>query len=155
MKIKSFAIAMGGVALGICGCATRTSLESIHLESCKELVALHYIYKPNFAPIYYGEYMITPRKPDTNHGVYENAIYKDELLPGTQAEISSIILNKSPGWGNYLRMTVKILDGPHSGLVADVPMCAPYHSPIKWVPHCTLDPNRLQFNPDLVRPCDS
>ena len=78
---------------------------------------------------------------------------KGTILSGTKVKINSIIKDSDGSYGQFLRVQIEISDGPYSGVKADVPACVPYHPSQKWVRNCTLDPNKLIFNANLVIPC--
>lgn len=89
---------------------------------------------------------------NSSHGKYSKVI--DILAEGTHAEIYKILAAADGSWGNFLRVQVKILDGKYSGIIADVPVHAPYHPSPKWTKNFTLDPNAIEFNEDIVKPCE-
>ncbi len=71
---------------------------------------------------------------------------------GTKIRVENVISGWNGSSGRYLRVQVKILDGPFSGVVTDIPAKAPYHPGPSWV-NFTLDPNELRLDPYLLKDC--
>jgi len=79
---------------------------------------------------------------------------KGQVSSGTNVVVHRVLEAKDGSWGRFLRVQVEINEGEFKGVIADVPVHAPYHPSGKWTKNFTLDPNALEFNEEIVVPCD-
>lgn len=135
------------------GCASKP-VPSDRVGECFVLATEHGVWGTKRASGYMGNSMLaSPPFAPTAYGFHPDMI---GLIPaGTKVEIYEFISGANGSFGRFLRTRVKVLDGPHSGLVADIPVCVPYHPQPRWTLNCSLDPNALQFNSEIVKPCDA
>lgn len=144
-----------GLAIALVGCGVTRVPESPLLGECKELLVPHYMARTNLSKTFSTRLMLTPERirPDD---YYESFRIAGEVPPGTRVMVHEILRSpKLMGAPPYLRVTVEVLEGEYQGTVSDVPSCALYHPREKWITNCTLDPERLQFNPEFARTCDA
>lgn len=122
-----------------------------HLRGeCKKLIKKQYLWEGRGA-VYSGPFFIADRKKP-QVGRMQKVV--SELRAGQRVEIVEVLKDANGSWGQYLRIQVRILDGEFSGVVADIPVSAPGHPKEKWTKNFTLDPNALEFNEEIVVPCD-
>lgn len=144
-----------GLVIALVGCGVTRVPDSPLLGECKELLVPHYMAETYMSKTFSTRLMLTPERirPDDNFGRFQIA---GEVPSGTRVMVHEILRSpKLMGAPPYLRVTVQILDGEYQGTVSDVPSCALYHPRVKWIANCTLDPERLQFNPEFARTCDA
>lgn len=143
-----------GLAAGLAGCGVTQVPESQFHGECKELLVPHYMARTNLSKTFSTRLMLTPERiqPDDYYGRYRIV---GEVPAGTRVVVHEILLNpKYMGATPFLRVTVEVLEGDFQGTVSDVPSCALYHPRVRWITNCTLDPDRLQFNPEFAKTCD-
>lgn len=141
-------IAITFMGVFLLGCAT-VAEESNLIDTCQQVLYPQRIWvgQPDQ---YVGRFILSSAEKVFVGG--KERIH-GEVGAGTKVKVSQVIRNLDLGYGPFLRVEVEVLEGPFAGLIADIPACVPYHPYPRWVDTCTLDPNALQFNPDLVRAC--
>ena len=142
---------MGIAILGLCaGCATKPQ-QSVLLDDCKELVVPQKVWEGRDGS-YVARLLLTDIELDTIQ-------WKRKVIgvvdAGTQVRIAQILRGADGSWGPFLRVQVEILDGSFRGQIAEVPSHVPYHPEPRWTMEFTLDPNGMEFNPEIVKPCDA
>lgn len=133
------------------GCAVKPQ-QSALLGECKKLLVPHKVWEGR-EEAFVGSNLLTAIEVDSVSWSRKRVV--GTIDAGTQVRITKVLRDWNGSWGNFLRVQVEIIDGPFRGAIAEVPSIAPYHPTPSWIVEYTLDPNALQFNPDLVRPCDS
>ena len=124
--------------------AVKSNLEGACLRSVHSMHMLE-----TRASLYKSERLLSPKPA---HGKHGKSIGLIEV--GTSFSVERVLGAEDGSWGKFLRVQVKVLDGEFSGVIADVPVHAPYHPSGKWTKNFTLDPNALEFNEEIVVPCD-
>ncbi len=133
----------------LAGCVSFPKVvESNYIGACLEL-NVHLSLLETRKDLYKSNRFISKRR---TYGKYSN--YLGVLEQGSKVEIDRVLAAADGSWGKFLRVQVKVLDGEFSGVIADVPVHAPYHPSGKWTKNFTLDPNALEFNEEIVVPCD-
>lgn len=135
------------------GCASKP-VPSDRVGECFVLATVQGVWSTKRTSGYMGDNMLTsPPFAPTAYGFSPEMI---GLVPaGTKIEIYEFISGSNGSFGRFLRTQIKVLDGPHSGLVADIPACVPYHPQPRWTLNCSLDPDVLQFDSEIVKDCDT
>lgn len=142
---------VGLILFGLCvGCAAKPQ-QSAHLGECKELRIPQRVWEGR-EEASVGPVLLTEISQ-------ENIFWsKKEVVgvidAGTRVSVDRILKDWNGSYGHFLRVQVKILDGPFRGWIAEVPSVAPYHPKPSWIVEHTLNPNALQFNPEVVKACD-
>lgn len=138
--------------LGACsGCAAKLQ-QSVLLGDCKELLVPQRVWEGR-EEASVGRVLLTAIDRDQVFWTRKEVI--GFIDAGTRVRIAKILRDWNGSWGNFLRVQVEVLDGPFGGRVVEIPSIAPYHPSPSWIVEYTLDPNALQFNPDLVKACDA
>jgi hypothetical protein len=91
---------------------------------------------------------------DKDEQIVREMKYVGVVASGRSFLVDNVVSSFNGSWGEFLRVKIKILEGPYAGTIADIPVHAPYHPREKWTKEFTLDPNALEFNEKIVAPCD-
>lgn len=149
INLRLFRLALFAIVFSGSGCAVQPQ-PSVLLGECKELLVPHKVWAGR-EEASVGSVLLTPIEVDTIF--WDRKAVIGTVDAGTRIRIVKILRDWNGSWGHFFRIQVEIIDGPFSGTIAEVPSIAPYHPTPSWIVEYTLDPNALQFNPDLVRPC--
>jgi len=143
---------VGMVILGLCaGCAAKPQQSTI-LGDCKVLLVPQQVWEGR-EEASVGRVLLTGIDRDRVFWSRKNVV--GSIGAGTRVSVAQVLKDWNGSYGHFLRIQVEILDGPFRGQIAEVPSIAPYHPSPSWIVEHTLDPNALQFNPELVEPCDA
>lgn len=143
-----------GLAAGPVGCGVTQVPDSPLLGECKELLAPHYMARTNLDKAFSTRLMLTPEEIQSDD-YFRTYHIVGEVPAGTRVVVHEILRSpKFMGAPPYLRVTVRVLEGEYQGTVSDVPSCTAYHPRVRWITNCTLDPARLEFNPEFARTCE-
>jgi len=143
---------VGMFILSLCaGCAAKPQQSTI-LGDCKELLIPQQVWEGR-EEASVGRVLLT--NIDRDRVFWSRKKVVGSIDAGTRVSVAQVLKDWNGSYGHFLRVQVEILDGPFRGQIAEVPSIAPYHPSPSWIVEHTLDPNALQFNPELVEPCDA
>jgi len=141
-------IILGLIILLISGCAASPQKSAL-IGTCKKPIKEQHIWEGT-GGVYAGRYLITSND-SPQLGRMRSVL--GELSTTMRVKVVRVLKDWDGSYGPFLRVEVEIIDGPHAGLIADVPACVPYHPRPRWIELCTLDPNALVFNDEVVKDC--
>lgn len=131
------------------GCVAKP-VKSQLLKTCLEIKEAAYLWEA-FDNVYVGSFLLTfaESQPQLSRGKVLVGVVKK----GTQLEVIQVLRGSNGSYGPFLRARVQIQSGESQGITADVPSCVPYHPQPRVQTSCTLEPNELTFNEDLIVEC--
>lgn len=143
-------IFMIAVLFGCVGCVAKP-VESQFRGTCLETREAGYLWEA-FDNVYVGSYLLTfdENQPQLSRG----KSLKGFVERGTQLEVAQVLHGSNGSYGPFLRVQVHIKDGERQGIVADISSCVPYHPRLRGQTSCTLEPNELVFNENLITECN-
>lgn len=141
--------AIGSFSFFLLACVKQDMVSHERVGECMELLIDHAIWRqPD--NVYRSSHMLV-RVSSDQPGRRSKRV--GQLRAGEKVELFEFV-DARDGTSGFLRVKVRVLDGPHSGLIADVPACVPYHPRPEWVVDCPRRAGEVQFNPEIVKPCD-
>lgn len=136
-------------SLLVAGCVA-SPVKSDLVGRCLSLSQVQYLWNAKGVS-YSSDFFVSSRmRPQ----VVKDQDYLEKMDIGDRFRVESVLVDSNGSWGKFLRIQVRIVDGSYAGAVADVPVHAPYHPKEAWTKNFTLDPNALEFNEEIVVPCD-
>lgn len=151
LRILRFGILVT-IVLTQVGCASKF-VTSERVGECAVLARDQEIWDTSSASGYMGHVMLSssPFAP-TAYGFDPNKV--GQVLAGTKVELYEFTVGADGSFGRFLRTKVKIVDGPFSGVIADIPSCVPFHPQPRWTLNCSLNPEQLHFDPGILKACE-
>lgn len=144
MKIQFIVV----LILFLVSCSSKPQ-QSILIGSCKEILTAVDVWASH-GNIYVGDLLLS----SANIPMLANKKSPiGQLAPNTKLKIAQILRGADGSFGPFLRVVVEITDGIHTGSITDIPSCVPYHPSPRWVNNCTLVPDELEFNNEIIRDC--
>ena len=124
--------------------------ESVLLGECFQLQQAKPIWSGG-GGLYKSEFFISLPSGST-----KKLTYLGDVNAGTRVIVHKVYMAANGSVGRFIRVQVRIIDGRYFGYVAGVPIKGtPYHPKEKWTTTYTTDPNALEFDPTIVKPCSS
>lgn len=137
-------------ALAITSIASCThSVDSPLVGECLQTVNVYEVWHHPRGQGFIGKYLLAS---DLHRQIKEGRTLQGTVDEGTRIQVQEVIRGTSGSMGPYLRVIVRIDEGEHQGVIADIPTCSPWHPP-KWVEDCGWDPEKISISPSKAIRC--
>lgn len=144
--------------IGLCSSCATTPQPSQLVGVCKKLKETGELWddkwQGNGFGTYAGRYFIAPTGRHKIQALGRKQLVIGELVAGTKVKVVRVLKDWNGSHGHFLRIQVEILNGPHSGKIADIPTYAPYHPQPPWIVTGTLDPDKLELKNEVLGNCE-
>ena len=130
-------------------CSAVTIVDAGLVGECKVIMDEQFLLSQKKKSSYFDRFLITDDKTlDLPWGTEILGV----LNEGTRVVVDSVLQDRNGSWGKYYRIQVQVISGPFSGIIADIPSCAPNHPRPSWL-SCDASVEKIQFVTKVLEDC--